>query len=80
MANNQLRYALVGQQETPSQTFGEAILASTVHRFPTKAKKAAPLLGPRFKEAKLVGDVRKGDGSSHSAGNGTSGNVEKERE
>jgi hypothetical protein len=38
------------------------------------------LLGPRFKEAKLVGDVRKGDGSSHSAGNGTSGNVEKERE
>jgi hypothetical protein len=79
VAKNQLRYALVGQQETPPR-LSAAIRASPIHRFPTKAKKAAPLLGPRFKEAKLVGDVRKGDGSSHSAGNGTSGNVEKERE
>jgi len=35
------------------------------------------LLGPRFKEVKVVGDVRKGDASSRSGSlDGTSGNVD----
>jgi hypothetical protein len=66
--NSSLKLALMGA--LPPHFDGGA-------REDSEAKKAAPLLGPRFKEVKVVGDVRKGCASYRSASRyGTSGNVE----